>query len=566
MTSHDIPSARSTGILSRLAPLAVLLLSLFSFGVGLTELPVQDRDEARYAQASRQMAETGDWVDIRFQEDARHNKPAGVYWMQAAVLRATGQTGTTEIWVQRIPSYLSGALACLALIWAGSPLVGRRAAILSGVMLATVYMLHAEARTAKTDAALLLAVILAMGAMARAWLGADWLKQGRRWAVPAIFWTAMAAGLLIKGPMILLPVLGAAAWISISGRSLQWTKGLKLLPGLAWMLLLALPWFVAIMIRTEGEFLMASVGGDLVEKITAEGEHSGFPPGVYLVTMWFTLWPWNVLAPLAVVAGWKARKSRETAFLLGWLIPTWLVFEAVSTKLIHYTLPTYPALMLLAAGPLVAMIDSTRRFAGWPAHLGAFGFTLGTVFFVAIAFGGPIAFGEGIDLLSVAGGVALGAAAVAGLIWLYRGQAKRALASLATAGVMMGWTMTAVTLPALHDYWITPRLADAMAQHECLVRPISLSGYAEASTVFQFGRDTLHQSPPQALAWLAEGENRAAWIDTRRLPDGMDMPPEGIDDLTEIRGTNYTNGRRVHLRLYVSPGVPAPADPCAPVE
>jgi 4-amino-4-deoxy-L-arabinose transferase-like glycosyltransferase len=281
---------------SRWAPFWVLILALLSFSVGLAELPVQDRDEARYAQASRQMAETGDWIDIRFQDAARHVKPVGVYWMQAAVLELTGRTGTNEIWVHRIPSYLAGALAALALIWAGTPLVGRRAAVLGAVMLATVYMLSAEARTAKTDATLLLTIILAMGAMARAWLG-----QSRGWRTPAVFWTAMAAGILVKGPLILLPVLTAAAWVSVKDRSLAWTKALRPLHGLGWMLLLTLPWFIAIMIRTDGAFLTASIGGDLAEKITATGEHSGIPPGFYLLTVWATLWPWTILLPLAAV-------------------------------------------------------------------------------------------------------------------------------------------------------------------------------------------------------------------------------------------------------------------------
>jgi hypothetical protein len=292
------------------------------------------------------MAETGDWIDIRFQDAARHVKPVGVYWMQAAVLELTGRTGTNEIWVHRIPSYLAGALAALALIWAGTPLVGRRAAVLGGVMLATVYMLSAEARTAKTDATLLLTIILAMGAMARAWLG-----QSRGWRTPAVFWTAMAAGILVKGPLILLPVLTAAAWVSVKDRSLAWTKALRPLHGLGWMLLLTLPWFIAIMIRTDGAFLTASIGGDLAEKITATGEHSGIPPGFYLLTVWATLWPWTILLPLAAVTGWTMRKSAEGALLLGWIVPTWIVFEAVSTKLIHYTLPVYPALLLLAAVP-----------------------------------------------------------------------------------------------------------------------------------------------------------------------------------------------------------------------
>jgi 4-amino-4-deoxy-L-arabinose transferase-like glycosyltransferase len=551
-----MPDAASPNLLTRLAPLWVLLLALLSFSVGLAELPVQDRDEARYAQASRQMAETGDWVDIRFQEGARHVKPVGVYWMQAAVLELTGLTGTNEIWPHRLPSYLMGALAALALIWAGTPLVGRRAAVLSGVMLATVYMLSAEARTAKTDATLLLTVVLAMGAMARAWLG-----PVRGIGVPAVFWTAIAAGLLVKGPIILLPVLTAALWVSASGRSLAWLKRLRPLPGLAWMLLLALPWFIAIMIRTEGAFLTASVGGDMAEKIAATGEHSGMPPGLYLLFVWGTFWPWTLLLPLAVVTGWRMKRTAEGAFLLGWIVPTWIVFEAIWTKLIHYTLPVYPALMLLAAVPLVSLIDGETRFRGWAAHAGAAGLAVGTTLLAVIAIGAPIAYGDGLSPVATLGGIALVGLALAGAVLFYRGQAGRGTAALATAGIVMAWTLTAVSLPAARDFWVTPRMGEAMARLSCLDSPPAVAGHSAPSVVFEFGTDTRLTDAGAALAWLAEGEGRAAWIDPALLPEGVEAPA-GVPDLTEIRGTDYTNGRPVHLRLFVSPGVAAPDAPC----
>jgi 4-amino-4-deoxy-L-arabinose transferase-like glycosyltransferase len=541
---------------SRWAPFWVLILALLSFSVGLAELPVQDRDEARYAQASRQMAETGDWIDIRFQDAARHVKPVGVYWMQAAVLELTGRTGTNEIWVHRIPSYLAGALAALALIWAGTPLVGRRAAVLGAVMLATVYMLSAEARTAKTDATLLLTIILAMGAMARAWLG-----QSRGWRTPAVFWTAMAAGILVKGPLILLPVLTAAAWVSVKDRSLAWTKALRPLHGLGWMLLLTLPWFIAIMIRTDGAFLTASIGGDLAEKITATGEHSGIPPGFYLLTVWATLWPWTILLPLAAVAGWTMRRSAEGALLLGWIVPTWIVFEAVSTKLIHYTLPVYPALLLLAAVPLAKLIDGEIRFRGWAAHAGTVGFAIGTAVFAVLAIGAPIAYGDGIDLWSTIGGTVLTLLAIAGTVALYRGRAARGTAALAAAGIAMAWTLTAASLPAAREFWVTPRLGSAMDALACLETPPVIAGHTAPSLVFQFGTDTPFLDAEAALTWLGEGSGRAAWIDPNALPEGTETPP-GIPDLTEVIGTDYTNGRRVHLRLFVSPGVPAPDQPC----
>jgi 4-amino-4-deoxy-L-arabinose transferase-like glycosyltransferase len=540
----------------RLAPIFVLALALLSFWVGLDGLPVQDRDEARYAQASRQMAETGDWVDIRFQDAARHVKPVGVYWMQAAVLELTGSTGTTEIWIQRLPSYLAGAFAALALVWAGTPLVGRRAAVLAGVMLATVYMLSAEARTAKTDATLLLAVILAMGALARAWLG-----EVRGIAVPAVFWTAMAAGILVKGPIILMPVLGAALWVSVQGRSVGWLARLRPLPGLAWMALLVLPWFVAIMLRSEGAFLTASVGGDMAEKLAATGEHSGMPPGLYLVFVWATFWPWTILLPLAAVTGWAMRRSPEGAFLMGWIVPSWLIFEAIWTKLIHYTLPLYPALMLLAAVPLMRLIDGETRFRGAAAHIGAAGFALGTILFGALAIGAPLVFGEGLGLWSTLGGLALMGLAAAGAVALYRGRARLGVAALAAAGIAMAWTLTAASLPGAREFWVTPRLGEAMERLTCLETPPAIAGYAEPSLVFRFGTDTPLLDAEAALAWLGEAPDRAAWIDRRGLPEEVSAPP-GVANLTEIEGTNYTNGRPVELRLFVSPGVPAPEAPC----
>lgn len=554
--AHPAPETERRTLPSRLAPLWVLVLALLSFWVGIAELPVQDRDEARYAQASRQMAETGDWVDIRFQENARHVKPVGVYWLQAATLQLTGKTGTTEIWVHRLPSLLAGALATVALIWAGAPLAGRRAALLAGVMLATVYMLHAEARTAKTDATLLLTIVLAMGAMARAWL-----QPVRGLSVPAIFWTALAAGLLVKGPVILLPVVTAALWVSAKARSAGWMKRLRPLPGIAWMLLLTLPWFVAIMIRTDGAFLTASLGGDMAEKLAATGEHSGMPPGLYLLTIWATFWPWSLLLPLAVVTGWRLRNSDEGAFLLGWIVPTWIVFEAVWTKLIHYTLPVYPALMLLAAIPLIRMIDGAQRFRGWAAHIGTVGFALGTAVLAVIAIGAPIAYGDGIAFWPTLGGGALTLLAIGGLVALYRGRAALGTVSLAAAGIAMGWTITAASLPAARDLLVTPRLGEAMERLNCLETPPAVAGFGEPSVVFRFGTETPTVSATAALDWLDRAPNRAAWIDPADLPEGVSAPP-GVPDLTEIRGLNYTNGRPVHLRLFVSPGIPASDTPC----
>ena len=95
--------------------LAVLTLSMTL--PGLANLPVIDRDEARFAQASVQMAESGDLINIRFQDEARNKKPAGIYWLQTAAIKAFGQTGKRTIWVQRLPSVLGALIAVFATYW-----------------------------------------------------------------------------------------------------------------------------------------------------------------------------------------------------------------------------------------------------------------------------------------------------------------------------------------------------------------------------------------------------------------------------------------------------------------
>ena len=74
----------------------LVLLSLACFLPGFASLQPMDRDEPRYAQASKQMLETGDFVDIRFQDEARHKKPVGIYWLQSATVAAGEALGVPE--------------------------------------------------------------------------------------------------------------------------------------------------------------------------------------------------------------------------------------------------------------------------------------------------------------------------------------------------------------------------------------------------------------------------------------------------------------------------------------
>jgi len=216
------------------AALLLVFVALVSYLPGFFNIPPVDRDEARFAQATKQMLENGDYIDIRFQDEVRYKKPVGIYWLQAAVVKTAEAVGVSEarstIWLYRVPSLIGAIGATLLTYWTALAFMSRRSAFLAGLMIATCLLLNIEARLAKTDAFLLLCCTAAMAVMARAYL-----RQGERrdipWSHAAILWTAIAAGILIKGPLILMVVGVAALAVSIADRSGRWILRLRPLVG-----------------------------------------------------------------------------------------------------------------------------------------------------------------------------------------------------------------------------------------------------------------------------------------------------------------------------------------------
>ena len=98
-------------------PLFAALVALIAGLPGVFALPTLDRDEARVAQATTQMFERDDFVDIKFQEEPRHKKPVGIHWMQAAAVQLFSEPEAREIWAYRLPSLLGAMLAAAACAW-----------------------------------------------------------------------------------------------------------------------------------------------------------------------------------------------------------------------------------------------------------------------------------------------------------------------------------------------------------------------------------------------------------------------------------------------------------------
>jgi 4-amino-4-deoxy-L-arabinose transferase-like glycosyltransferase len=535
----------------------LLIFALVAFLPGFFQIPSVDRDEARFAQASKQMLESGDYVDIRFQDEARYKKPVGIYWLQAAAV-TTGaalriQNAPTTIWLYRLPSLLGAIGAVLLTYWAALAFVMRRAALIAALMMASSILLGVEARLAKTDAVLLFASVAAMGAMARIYLN---VRRAPRtmigWQMPLLLWTAMAVGVLIKGPLILMFASLTAISLSIADRNITWLKALRPLAGFVWLIALVTPWLVAIVMKSGDSFFVQAVGHDMFNKVVSSQEAHGAPPGYYLALFWVTFWPGSVLTGLATPFVWRARKEPVTRFLLAWLVPSWFVFEIVMTKLPHYVLPLYPAIAILIAGVVDERGLAKTR---WMVH-GTAGWL---VFPSVIAIAVLTAFIMVDRDLSLITWPIVAAAVIFGLLawWFYRvEEAESSLLHAFIASVFVATTVYGLVFPSLRPLFPSQMIADEVHSIGCKEpRAVSTLGYQEPSLVFLLGTETRFTDGANAAEFLRGGACRFAVIDAHS--EGAFMASANVIGLhytlmQRIYGFNISAGKRATLALFRS--------------
>jgi 4-amino-4-deoxy-L-arabinose transferase-like glycosyltransferase len=535
----------------------LILVSLLAFLPGFFQIPPVDRDEAYFAQASKQMVETGNYVDIRYQGDVRYRKPIGIYWLQAAVVRAAQALGVPaaqeKIWLYRIPSLLGALGAVLATYWCALGFASRRAALLAALMMSGSILLGVEARLAKTDAVLLFTVVVAMGALARAYMlprpssGGD--ESRLDWRVAALFWTALAVSILDKGPVILMPVGLTALTLSIIERSGRWLKSLRPLAGTAWMILLVLPWFVAIYWRVGNSFLVDAVGHDMLAKIGGGQETHGAPPGYYIVLFFLTFFPGSALALPAVPAIWSTRREPAVCFLLAWLLPSWIVFELVATKLPHYVLPLYPAIAIL----LALVVDRNQLSARPSLRRAAIVWFIIPVALSAVAIGAAIALSRNLEPLSWP---FLAAAILCGLFaWRLCAVdgGERSLLRAVAAAIFGAVGIYGIVLPSLTPAFPSVALANIVRGATCPHPIVASVGYQEPSLVFLAGTATRLIDPSSAADFLSRGGCRLALIDTdNQRAFALRAEAIGLHYRAgpTITGFNLSNGHKVTITAF----------------
>lgn len=332
----------------------LFLVSLTLHWAGNGAIALWDRDEPRFATATREMLAGGNWIVPTFNGDLRPDKPILIYWLMGLTYRLFGDNP----FAARAISGLAGALACVAIGRVGAKMFDRRVGLLAGWILALSPMLIIESKLATVDALLLFLLVLVFGCLWSLYQG----PAGKRTALS--LWLLLGLAVLTKGPVALaIPAVALAGFCAVR-REWGWLARLQPRGGMLLLLGIVLPWCVAVQWQTGGTFLEQAVGRHVVLRALQPLEnHTGFP-GYYVVTLFGMMAPWAWLLPWLIREYWSDwRADPRLAWLASWALGTLVFFELVRTKLIHYYLPAYPALALLLAAGLVG------RFRGRPRGL-----------------------------------------------------------------------------------------------------------------------------------------------------------------------------------------------------
>jgi 4-amino-4-deoxy-L-arabinose transferase-like glycosyltransferase len=341
--------------------------SLLLHVAGTWSIPLIDRDEPRFAEASREMRERGDYVIPYFNDKYRFDKPPLIYWTQIASYRLFGEND----FAARLPSAIAAALtAVLLFAWGrrlGSERIGWWAAIIFSLGLQT--FIHAKAAVA--DMWLVFFVTAAHWAAFE--LIADSLgaapsstPERRRKYWRLAFYLALGLAFLAKGPLGWIPLLTVLSTkLFVRGQSL--TRRFWFISGMLGTFAIVCTWGIPALIRTNGEFFSVGIGRHVVERsfIVMEG-HGANSWNTYLaampfyfVTLFISFFPWSIKLPALAKHLWRQRDAIDKYLLSGILI-VFIIMSLVKTKLPHYTLPAFPLLSLLLARHLFDLGGSPR--------------------------------------------------------------------------------------------------------------------------------------------------------------------------------------------------------------
>ncbi|MCL5279294.1 MAG: glycosyltransferase family 39 protein [Planctomycetes bacterium] len=515
-----------------------------------------DRDEPRFARATAEMIESGNYLYPTFNGRLRPDKPILIYWLMSVPMRVLGPTSLAC----RFFSSVGIALACLFTFLLARRFLDTRAGLWSMVILASTLLILVEGTAATSDGILLPCMVAVMV------LFAGGLGLGLRWYHLPLMGLALGLGLLAKGPVALLPLLVMVVTLWLIRKSeIPLGSHFGRLGGAAALgALLFVAWAIPANNATGGEFLRLGIGHHVLARAARPLESHGgrflLNLPYYLPVMIVGFFPWTLHLPGSICAVWHRRVGgphfRE--LFLAWVVSVVVLMTLVATKLPHYILFTWPALALAVGGTLAAasrgkLADIDRNWLRG-----------GIYFFGPVAGGAIIAFlvaPLGLPLRGAivpfwtAAAVLLAVSILAMHQQLQNRPQASAITLLAGMGVLLLPTMLGV-MPVLEGVKVSPALAQAIKQQTAPEVPVATFGYGEPTLNFYLGRRIEPLADPEAVVpWARQPQpgvliiSKDVWAEVERRHGSL-----GLTEIALERGLNYAKGKTLEVAALLRRG------------
>ena len=537
--------------------LFICLLAIISFFSTINILPPLDRDEARYIQSTVQMIESGDFFNINFLDNPRLKKPPGIYWLQAFSSVSVKNLFLLEkppLWSFRLPSAIAASLSILLVYLLGNIIFGRLQGIIAALLFLSVPIVIIEANIAKTDSVLSCITLAIIYLLAKV----IFFKNNEK-NLSSLYiylgWLLLGFSFLIKGPITFIIIFLLVMSFKIIERDFV-LSSIKPIYGLILFTIICAPWFIFIFTGNNADYMIGDIKKDFLEKIYSVQESHGAPPGAYIISLFISAWPLAIFLLPTVVWSYLNRKEKSIKFLLCYILPSWIVFELIPTKLLHYLLPLIPGLTLLTAAMIVESIKNNNFLMEFNKRiLNIYTFFpiigIGTIIIVIGYLG--IEFGIGFSkevILIILIFLLIGIFAIYNFYYL---NYLRAF-FIASIGTILAINLFMLFVPnQTQKIWISERIYEEI-ENKNLNHSSILFGYSEPSLVYRLGSKTkIAGNIIDVINFIKNHKVDYIIIENQYLDEFKILSKENNINFKNISksisGFNYSKGKNVEIYI-----------------
>ncbi len=302
-------------------------------------------DEGRYAEIPREMVATGDWITPRLNDLLYFEKPPLQYWATAAAYELFGQHN----WTARLWSILTGLAGVALVFYTARRIHSSKAGIYAALMLSSSVLYFGGAHINTLDMGLTLFLETTVFALVLSRAPGATAFERRAWTHVA--WLAAGLAILSKGLVGIVLPAAAFAIYSLVYRDVSTWRKLQPSTGVPLMLLVALPWFVAVM-RANPDFAHFFFVHEHFTRFLTSAHHRHEPWWFFMPVLLVGALPWTVPMIESLMQALRTHiqdgSFHPHGFLAVWIIVVFSFFSVSNSKLVSYILPLFPPLALLA--------------------------------------------------------------------------------------------------------------------------------------------------------------------------------------------------------------------------